>query len=91
MPREKGFWFPAKAWGFGWGLPITWQGWAVLIVWGALLIGGVYLLIQHHQHALVRVAYVLAMIVVLTLICYATGEPPGWRWGGRSNNRWRGP
>jgi hypothetical protein len=24
------YWFPAKRYGWGWGLPVTWQGWAVL-------------------------------------------------------------
>jgi hypothetical protein len=24
------FWFPTKAYGWGWGLPVRWQGWVVL-------------------------------------------------------------
>lgn len=26
----KKIWFPAKRYGWGWGLPVTWQGWVVL-------------------------------------------------------------
>ena len=26
-------WFRAKRYGWGWGLPITWQGWAFFISW----------------------------------------------------------
>jgi len=30
MKKEnKDTWFPAMKYGVGWGLPITWQGWAV--------------------------------------------------------------
>ena len=24
------YWFPARRYGWGWGLPATWQGWLVL-------------------------------------------------------------
>jgi hypothetical protein len=27
------------------------------------------------------VAYMIALSVVLTAICWWKGEPPGWRWG----------
>ena len=25
------YWFPAKRYGWGWGLPAVWQGWVVLV------------------------------------------------------------
>ena len=28
--RMARYWFPAKRYGWGWGPPATWQGWAVL-------------------------------------------------------------
>jgi hypothetical protein len=31
--------------------------------------------------AWVYAAFVIAMILVLTAICFAKGEPPRWRWG----------
>lgn len=31
------YWFPAKQYGWGWGLPNAWQGWAVLAGFGLLL------------------------------------------------------
>jgi len=40
MTEEKKFWFPAKTYGWGWGPPICWQGWVVLIVYIILLIAG---------------------------------------------------
>ena len=39
-PIKKEIWFPAKRYGWGWGLPICWQGWIVLIVWMVLLSAG---------------------------------------------------
>ena len=36
LPRDKA-WFPAKRYGYGWGLPSRWQGWVVMLVFfGAL-------------------------------------------------------
>ena len=29
---KKMYWFPAKKYGFGWGLPTVWQGWATLLL-----------------------------------------------------------
>ena len=29
--KSPPYWFPAKSYGFGWGLPITWQGWLVFL------------------------------------------------------------
>ena len=34
-PRRPGhnYWFPARKYGWGWGLPSTWQGWFVLDIY----------------------------------------------------------
>jgi len=32
MPQEQNYWFPAKRYGWGWGIPVTWQGWAVMAI-----------------------------------------------------------
>ena len=29
MPDKKEYWFAAKTYGWGWGLPTVWQGWLV--------------------------------------------------------------
>ncbi len=36
MQTEPKYWFPAKRYGWGWGIPNTWQGWLVLAVFAAL-------------------------------------------------------
>ena len=33
-------WFAAKRYGVGWSLPVTWQGWATLFIYFALLVAG---------------------------------------------------
>ncbi len=32
LPKEKA-WFPAKRYGYGWGIPRRWQGWLVLCIY----------------------------------------------------------
>jgi hypothetical protein len=78
---EPPYWFPAKRYGWGWGPPATWQGWTVSLAWFALLIGGVIRLAPHHRGYLP--GFVGVMTLLLFAVCYAKGEPPRWRWGGR--------
>jgi hypothetical protein len=35
-PKQK-YWFPAKRYGWGWGLPSCWQGWVVTAIYFILL------------------------------------------------------
>jgi hypothetical protein len=37
MSEEKKYWFRTKRYGWGWGLPITWQGRAVYFHYFALV------------------------------------------------------
>jgi hypothetical protein len=52
------YWFPAKRFGWGWGLPITWQGWAVLFVFVSLVAAGGFV-IHPRQSPTKFVAYVI--------------------------------
>ena len=38
MGKKSRFWFPAKRYGWGWGPPVCWQGWAVLLGYFALML-----------------------------------------------------
>lgn len=80
MSIEKKYWFPAKLYGWGWGLPSVWQGWSVLGAFAVLLAGGALLLLPT-QGSGVFVAYAAALSLVLVVVCWAKGEPPRWRWG----------
>jgi hypothetical protein len=77
---QSTYWFPGKRYGWGWGTPLTWQGWAVLPLWLAIVITGV----RHfaYRHGLLQQrAFTGAMVSALLLIGYLKGEPPRWRWG----------
>jgi len=75
------YWFPAKRYGWGWGLPSIWQGWVVLLVYVALVLGGIPL-VQSTKGNLVYIAYVVVLTALLVAVCWLKGEPPRWRWGG---------
>lgn len=72
------YWFPAKTYGWGWGMPVTWQGWGVMAAFiGAMLAGGIYLLPRYGQ--VIFLAFTFVCCMALLAICRAKGEPPGWR------------
>ena len=77
------FWFPAKRYGWGWGLPVRWQGWVVFAVYAVFLYGGIYYL-KEQAAPLPLLIYVTALTAVLIAIMAAKGERPArWRWGKR--------
>ena len=84
MPNGKTYWFPAKRYGYGWGPPIKWQGWAAVLLWFAALLEGLYVLIHSRYQLAARLGFVAVMSLLLILLCYWKGEPPKWRWGDRS-------
>ena len=80
MPeQEQKYWFRAKRYGWGWGLPITWQGWAVFVAWFALFLPAIRYFIPRRPAAFL--VFTVVMSLLLIAICYKTGEPPRWRWG----------
>jgi hypothetical protein len=79
-PGEN-YWFGAKRYGWGWGLPLRWEGWVVLVAFIGLLVGGSFLFPP--DRALVSyLGYTSILVVILLAVCWAKGEPPRWRWGG---------
>jgi hypothetical protein len=80
MNHDQRYWFRAKRYGWGWGFPCSWQGWVVLLVWFAAFLAGVRFLPRYLPAHLV---FMVVMVVLLLMVCYYKGEPPGWRWGDR--------
>ena len=70
---------PREALRLGLGLPLTWQGWTVFIVWFAVVISVSRYLLPRRVDA--HLIFVLVMVLLLLAICYIKGEPPRWRWG----------
>ena len=77
---DRVYWFPAKRYGWGWGLPVVWQGWLVFIAFFLLLAAGAVVLIPSRGE-LVFVGYAVLLVLVLVGICLLKGEPPRWRRG----------
>jgi len=79
-PNEPKYWFPAKRYGWGWGIPRSWQGWLVLAAFAALLMVG-SLLFPPSAKLGAYLAYVAVLCGLLAGTCWLKGEPPRWRWG----------
>ena len=79
MKAGEQYWFKAKRYGWGWGLPSSWQGWVFFILWFVVLNVGTVRLMP--QRPLAFVALLTLMTSILVAVCYAKGEPPSWRWG----------
>ena len=76
VAAEKVYWFPAKQFGWGWGVPSVWQGWVVL----GLYLAGITGLMVFAPEADVTTGMIV-LTVPLLIICWLKGEPPRWRWG----------
>lgn len=80
MENAPKYWFPAKRYGWGWGLPATWQGWVVLITYLALMLGG--LAVMHPvASGSTYTLYASVVTAVFLVVVWRTGEPPQWRSG----------
>lgn len=69
-------WFAPKRFGLGSGLPIAWQGWAVLLVYLAVIGGAIW---AWGEHALPTLSVLLTATAVL-LVTAARTTRGGWRW-----------
>ena len=76
--RDDAEWFVPKRYGFG-AVPITWQGWALVLGYVALLAGGRFLL----RRTLIGYVSIAAMVTVAFIEVCARTTRGGlrWRWG----------
>jgi hypothetical protein len=77
--NETRYWFPAKRYGWGWGLAATWEGWLVFVTYLGLVFACAFLVFPHSRA--VGFSLIGLLSLALVLICYTKGEPSGWRWG----------
>jgi hypothetical protein len=82
MVPERRYWFPAKHYGWGWGLPIAWQGWLVLGVFLALVLVAAFFVLPWYGHLMFYVLFGF-LVACFFLVCWYTGEPLRWRGGSR--------
>lgn len=82
--NDRPEWFAPKSHGYGSGLPIAWQGWALLLGFLALTVGGALFLAPKSPPAF------LALLLPLTAIFMwiaARTTRGGWRWRWGSDER----
>ena len=70
-------WFAPKRYGIGSGLPLRWQGWALMLSYVALVMGVGLALMP--RLPLVFAAIVIAATIVVVVIA-ARHTRGGWRW-----------
>ena len=78
--QKDDYWFPAKRYGWGWGLPLKWQGWLVYGVTFTFLVA-VFFIFPPATHLALFMASTWGIVIVLVAVCWLKGEPPSWRWG----------
>jgi hypothetical protein len=82
--NDPRYWFRAKRYGFGWGLPLAWQGWVFFLLWLLLVPLGLRFLTSDSKA--MRWAFIAAMVALLLVVCYWKGEPAGRRWNSGKDN-----
>jgi len=80
MQHQVQDWFPAKRYGCGWGMPVTWQGWVIMIAYVLLIAIGAATIPRHSLAEFIT--YFIVLTVLFAAVCWWKGEPPRWRWGG---------
>jgi hypothetical protein len=69
-------WFAPKRYGYGSGMPISWQGWALTLGFVAVAIG---LALLFHGRPLQVFAILAPLVIAFSVICARTTRG-GWRW-----------
>jgi len=78
MSKGRTYWFEAKTYGIGWGLPVNWQGWLTLCVFAGLLLGG----LAGIESSAYRIVYGIVLAALFVAVVIWKGEKPvKWRWG----------
>jgi hypothetical protein len=69
-------WFAPKRYGYGSGLPISWQGWALTLGFVALAIG----LSRHFADRPLKLVAIMAPVIIAFCVICARTTRGGWRW-----------
>lgn len=69
-------WFEPKLYGIGAGLPVRWQGWALVAAYCAAALGAALALGRHRTLLFIVLAVLSAAMIAIT----AQHTRGGWRW-----------
>lgn len=67
-------WFPKMRYGIGWGLPVTWQGWAVFLGYGLLSFLGFLFLQGSPLQIPLSMLYFLVVTLAFVFVVWKKGE-----------------
>ncbi len=79
--KKPGIWFPAKKYGWGWGLPCAWQGWVVMLIYLGLVFAAIKVINPAVNRRMLCVSVIIGLSILFCLVCWWKGEKPAWRWG----------
>ena len=78
---EAKFWFPAKRYGWRWGLANCWQGLVIQIGYVVLLIFSARTLLPREQKAEFWILVLVSTILFIAIHWLKGEKPLAWRWG----------
>jgi hypothetical protein len=73
-------WWAPKRYGYGAGLPLAWQGWAVTLAYTLLVTGAAIGILPHSVPAFIAIT-LAATAVLLVVVARKTRGGWRWRWG----------
>lgn len=76
---EPGDWFRPKAYGFGSGLPIAWQGWVLMLGYIALCVGIAVMAKAGGLAVLAAIALMTGATAIFVVVVHRRTRG-GWRW-----------
>jgi hypothetical protein len=89
--KNNNLWFKRKRYGLGW-VPVTWQGWMVIIVEVLFLLLLSEVLLKdvpkntYQSEVGMFLAAVFLSVVAFIYISYKKGPKPKWRWGKKKSD-----
>jgi hypothetical protein len=83
MASDQQFWFCVKSHGWGWGLPVRWQGWAVLVAYYLLVFVGIVRFTADNSVRSLLIYLVAITLLLMIVVAWKGERPVKWRWGGK--------
>ncbi len=73
-------WFAKKSFGWGWSIPLAWQGWVTLAAYISLVLS-LQIFTGPRENFWLWFGMFCGLTGMLIGICWWKGEKPEWRWG----------
>jgi hypothetical protein len=75
-------WFRAKKFGYGAGLPFTWQGWAVFVLYLLAMLGLAFVADNEAAMPVIITVMLMLSITAIFLVIVRNRTEGGWKWRG---------